>query len=478
MEFLLQPWKHQLDTIKECENRNFYALFMEMGTGKTGTAINILRQKCLKEKKLLKTLILTPLITTSNWKKEFSMHSKIKDVVILEGSQKKRIQQIAEVGEKACVFISNHECMAVMKDLVAEFYKYKFDFLILDEAHRFKSGTSKRTKEMIKLSDTIQYKFILSGTPILNSPMDLFPQFRIMCGGWPEEYGFEKNFFAFRAKYFYDKNAGMPSHVHFPNWQIRPSSFEELNKKLYKHAVRVTKEECLDLPDEVEEIYEVELSDEQRKHYEEMREDFVTYIESEACVAQLAITKALRLQQIASGFIKLENGEVKKFKDTPRHEALKNFLENITSSAKVIVWAVFKENYEQIKEVCDELKLKYVEVHGDIPNAEKFKNVDAFNNNPDITVFIGHPGSGGIGINLVSATYSIFYSRNFSLGDFLQAKARNHRGGQLKKVTHIHISAKNTLDEQVTKMLANKIEISEKILFDYIKGMSNAKNNC
>jgi non-specific serine/threonine protein kinase len=133
------------------------------------------------------------------------------------------------------------------------------------------------------------------------------------------------------------------------------------------------------------------------------------------------------------------------------------------------VWSVFKENYTQIKEVCDELKLKYVEVHGEISNEQKFENVDKFNNDNQIRVFIGHPGSGGIGINLVSSTYSIFYSRSFNLGDYLQAKARNHRGGQTKKVTHIHLSTKNSLDEKITNALANKIELSEKLLIDLAK---------
>lgn len=470
MEYKIELWFHQKKAIEIARGRNAYALFFEMGTGKTATAINILREKCKAKKKLLKTLVLAPLITLDNWKREFGMHSQIKDITILKGSQKDRIKQFKK-HPGPHVFITNHECMAVMKDLVLEFHDWNPEHLIVDESHKYKDGTSKRTKALIKLADKIPSKNILTGTPVLNSAMDLFSQYRIMLGGFPESYGIEKNFLTWRSHYFYDKNAAMPGHVHFPDWRIRPESFERLNKKIYEHGMRVTKEECLDLPDEVEEIYDVELSDEQKRHYEEMREDFITYIDSKACVAQLALTKALRLQQIASGFIKLEDETIKRFKKTPRQEALRELLSNLCPQHKVIVWAVFKENYEQIKEICEELKLKYVEVHGDISNAEKFENVDKFNSDNSISVFIGHPGSGGIGINLVSSTYSIFYSRSFSLGDYLQARARNHRGGQTKKVTHIHISAKMTLDETVTNMLYNKIEMSEKLLIDSIKGM-------
>lgn len=469
MEYLIQPWKHQLDAIEKFKSRKFYALFFSMGTGKSGTAINMLRQKCAKEKRHLKTLIFTPLITCQNWKREFAMHSRLTNITILDGPQKDRIKKFKEKSKEPHIFITNHEALAVMKDLIYEMHLWRSEFLIVDESHRFKDMTSKRTKELVRLADNIEYKLILTGTPILNSPLDIFAQYRVLCGGFPEDYGYERNFFSFRARYFYDKNAGMPSHVHFPDWQIRPESYKLLNEKIYKHGMRVTKEECLDLPDELEEIYEVDMTDEQRKHYNAMRDEFITYIESDACVAQLAITKALRLQQIASGFIKLENGEIIRFKKTPRQEALKEFLATLTKEHKVIVWSVFKENYDQIKDICNELKLNYVEVHGDIPNEQKFENVDKFNNDKEIRVFIGHPGSGGIGINLVSSTYSIFYSRSFNLGDYLQAKARNHRGGQTKKVTHIHLSTKDSLDEKITKALANKIEISEKILIDLAK---------
>lgn len=468
MEEITKLWDHQRYVVNLCKDKNSFALFMGVGVGKTATVINILRQKCTKEKRLLKTLVLAPLITVNNWKREMGMHSKIKDVTILEGSQKDRIKQFKKHSTGPHVFVTNHQTMAVMKDLVKEFHDWGIEFLIVDEIHLYKDGTSKRTKALIKLSDTIKYKFGLTGTAILNSPMDIFSQFRILFGGFPMPYGMEKNFLTWRSHFFYDKNSGMGSHVYFPNWQIRPESYEKLNAVIQKYSYRISKEECLDLPDEVEEIYDVELSDEQRRVYEEMRKDFISYVDSSVCVAQLALTKALRLMQITSGFVKLEDGTIKRFDKTPRQEALKELLSSIPD--KIVVWSVFKENYSQIKEVCEELKLSYVECHGDIPNEEKFKNVDTFNNDPNCRVFIGHAASGGIGINLVSSNYSIFYSRNFSLGEYLQAKARIHRAGQKRKVTHLNLSAKLTLDETVTKALANKLDVSNKLLIDTIRG--------
>jgi SNF2 family DNA or RNA helicase len=350
--------------------------------------------------------------------------------------------------------------MAVMPELHATLMVHNMEILICDESHKCKDTKSKRTQKVIELADRARFKYLLSGTPVLNTPMDIFSQYRIMDGG--ETFG--KNVWAFRAQYFYDNNAGMPKEKYFPDWRVRPGALDEMNRLIYEKAMRMTKEECMDLPPFVEQTVFVGMLPEQKKAYEEMKKQFVTYINDKACVATLALTKALRLQQIVSGFIKLEDGEEIKMKKNPRQEALKELLEDLTLEHKVLVWAVFKENYAQIRAVCEELKIKYVEVHGDIPNAEKFKNVDSFNSDKDIRVFIGHPGSGGIGLTLICSTYSIFYSRSFSLEQSIQAEARNHRGGQTRKVTRIDLVCADTIDELVLQKLKDKEELGEKIL--------------
>lgn len=164
----------------------------------------------------------------------------------------------------------------------------------------------------------------------------------------------------------------------------------------------------------------------------------------------------------------LAGGERKnyKIKDNPRALALREVLDEITPANKVIVWAVFKENYNDIREVCEKLKLKYVEVHGGVSQKDKMLAVDSFNDDPSVSVLIGHPGSGGIGINLVSASYSVFYSRSFSLEYDIQAEARNYRGGSEihDKVTRIDLLTQGTIDELVLKSLASKQNIGYQVL--------------
>jgi SNF2 family DNA or RNA helicase len=208
---------------------------------------------------------------------------------------------------------------------------------------------------------------------------------------------------------------------------------------------------------------EVELSPEQKRLYKSMERDFIAFLEDsdKAIVAQLAITKTLRMRQILSGFIKTDDDKITLLKRTPREAALEELLEEITGEHKVLVWSVFKAEYEIIRKVCKRLKLPFVEAHGGISNKAKYEAVEAFNTDPKVRVFIGHPGALGIGINLVASSYSIYYSRDYSLEQRDQSQARNYRGGseQHESITHIDIVAKETIDEVILKSLENKTNI-------------------
>ncbi len=471
MEFLVKPWAHQLTAIERAKDTKGFALFFEQGTGKTGTCINIIRGKFKEHGRILRTLILCPPIVVDNWKREFKLHSKIdpRDVVPLTGPGAKRLAKFQnECLDQNKIVITNYEAL-LMKDLFQALKAWTPEIMVLDESHKCKAMSSKRTKLAVELSDLVAYKYILSGTPVLNTPMDVFAQFRILDGGRT----FGKSFFPFRNHYFWDKNAGMPQGKYFPDWRIKPGALDEINEKIYTSGMRVEKKDCLDLPPLVRQRIMIDLSSEQKRHYESMKKDFITFVGTEACTAQLAITKALRLQQIVSGFMKLddEDGTEIRMKENPRQDALHELLEELTPNHKVIVWAVFKDNYEQIREVCKKLGVGFVEVHGEISAKVRVENVDAFSQDPKVRVFIGHPGSGGIGINLVSASYSIFYSRSFSLENDLQAEARNHRGGSEihERVTRIDLVAKNTIDEAILERLEQKQQVSDRVLRDIAK---------
>lgn len=465
-------WEHQRAAVERAKNVSGYALLQEMGTGKTATACNILRQKWREAGSLVSTLILAPPIVLENWRRELLAHTDVpKDrIVVLSGTGKKRLEALDRAMKlygTRFVAITNYEGL-LMAPLYANLLeRWRPQCLVVDESHRCKDIKARRTKLAIQLADQADLcRLILTGTPVLNSPMDLFSQYRIMDRG--EALG--KNFFVFRASYFVDRNAYMPKQKYFPDWRPTEDGMERLNKVIQRTASRVEKKDCLDLPPLVRKTIEVELSPEQRKLYDAMKTDFVAYLGDKACVAQLAITKALRLQQIVSGHVPLEGEQgdisVRDLADTPRESALRELLGEIAPYHKVIVWTVFRHSYGVVRRVASDLDLPFVEVHGEVGPSAKQAAVDAFERDPKVRVLIGHPGSGGIGVNLVAASYSIFYSRSFSLENDLQAEARNYRGGSHihEKVTRIDLVARNTIDETVLNALQAKSQMSVELL--------------
>lgn len=475
----MQPlWKHQIETIELAKTKASFGLLHEAGTGKTRTMIEIFRQKCADKNLLLKTLILCPQVVMNNWRSEILKFSKISgdDIVLLTGSGKNRLELLMwHTGHAKTprVFIANYETL-LMPEVYKHFLGYGLECIIADESHRIKSHNSKRTKALLQLAKPVPHKFILTGTPVLQSPLDLFSQFLFLDGG--ETFSpVGSNFFAFRNHFFFNKNAGAPSHVSWPDWRIRPGATDEISARIKRITTHYKKSECLDLPPMVYKTIPVELSAEQRRHYDMMKKNFITFLEDKACTAQLAITKALRLQQIVSGFIQLEGEEsVVQLKDNPRLAALEDIIEDlvIESGRKVIIWACWRENYKQISEMLDRKKVSYVQAHGEIPQRLRQKAIDDFCKDGGASVFIGNQGAAGIGINLVEAGYAIYYSRNFSLEHDIQSEARNYRGGSEKlheSVTRIDLVANGTIDESILQALASKQEVGDKVLRDMAK---------
>jgi len=476
-KYKIQPWAHQLAAITRARDYDGFALFFEMGCGKSSTLVNILRERYTKNGGLYKTLIICPIIVVENWRREFIAHSHIlpKKIITLTGYGAQKAIDLRNNSNSANIFITNYEAFQ-NEEFFAACKAYGFEVIACDESHKIKDIQTKRAKKVIELGKTARFKYILSGSPVLNSPMDLFSQYKFLDNG--ETFG--DNFFVFRSTYLYDANAHIPKAKYFPAWKIRPKSLEAINKKMEAKSMRIKKIDCLDLPPLVREVLYVDLSADQLDAYTEMKEDFISYVGGAACVAQLAITKALRMMQILSGFATVEDPDSPtgkrnlRFDTSPRLDAMKELLKEITPNHKVIIWACWRENFKAIKEVLDFLHIKHVEVHGEHSAKEKVRAVDTFNEDYEYRVLLGNPSACGTGVNLTAASYAIYFSRNFSLEQDIQSEARNHRGGSEvhDKITRIDLVAKDTIDELIVKRLHEKQVMGETILGD-IKGALN-----
>lgn len=464
-EKLIELWQHQEKAVKRAKSLNQFALFFEPGTGKTITTCQILCDKFHKHRRILNTLVLTPPVVIEQWERElhkFSDQIPKGLVMPLTGPNWKRLRFLED--NLKCgynvIAITNYEAL-YNKQLFDKFMDFA-EVLVCDESSKLKEHSSKRSKLAQKIADKCKYRYILSGTPILSSSMDIYQQFRILDNG--ETFG--SSFWIFRREYFEDKNASWKgNHNYFPKWEERPETKKKIAEKIAPLSMHIKKEDAIDLPELVRKEVFVGMSPEQNKAYTEMRDFFVTVVQDRTAAAQLVLTKLLRLQQIVSGFLKFDDDTEREFYECPRIDALGELLEEIAPVDKIIVWAVFKRNYQMIRRLCEKLRLPYVELTGE--TEDKPENIHIFNNDPSIRVMIANQQAGGIGVNLVAAGTAIFYSKNYSLESDIQAEARNFRGGSIelhKKVTRIDLCTKGTIDEVINSAIKEKLSGSNEIL--------------
>lgn len=464
MEYFVKPYKHQEDLLEMSRNMSNIAVLWGLGCGKTGGMILVLRDKFNTERRIMRTLIIGPVSILYGWRNELLKFSRIPDQMIAVLTAKERKKE-----HKEPIRIVNYDAL-VKKDFLEILLEFKPEIIVFDETQLIKNPTAKRTKACIALSKLARFRFLLTGTPIAKNTLDLFSQW--MCLDQGETLG--RNFFVFRGSYFQDRNASFArSANYFPNWQPIPALYPVLLEKIHQKAIVVKKEEVLDLPPRIEVDKFIELTDEQKVLYKKLKEEFIAYVEEldasgqpKAVVAQLAITKLIRLRQLLSGFLVLDDGTTLLLKQNPRLDALEEVLEEVADNYKVIVWCVFKEEYKMISSLCSRLKLGYVMVHGTIDADQKQLNIDAFQTDPNVRVLIGNRKSAGTGTNMQAAAYSVDYSKTYSLLEFLQAKDRNYRGGSEihEQIVNVTITAQGTIDEEALKALKDKKEISDMVL--------------
>ncbi len=457
------------------EDLNGYAFLADVGTGKTATAITILRYLNMKLGENMRTVIVGPSVVIHNWKNEIARYCLKKNELgpvypLSESSKRKAIMKDLVDKRAYGVVITNYESFD-NEDFAKMVDKWGPTVFVCDELHRIKSYKSKRAKTIVGIASVVPYRLGLTGSAILNSPMDIFQQWKFIDQG--EAFG--TNFFNFRNLYFYDANAKWAGKQnYFPKFEPIESKFPELSAKIKRSSIRVVKSETLDLPPYIEKTLKLEMSPKQKKIYAQMEKDFIAFVETEdkpvAVVAQLALTKALRLMQIASGFAATDTGIELPLGDNPKLDALEKILED-NEDASVIVWCSFKANYKAIGERLTKLKISHVFLTGEQNAQEKQLSIDLFQR-AESRVIIANRKAGGIGVNLTTASLSVVFSRNFSLEEEIQSDGRNYRGGSQihANITKINLICEGTIEEKIVEALSNKQSISN-IILDLKKDM-------
>lgn len=445
-------YEHQKKAAKMGTILDNIALLMEQGTGKTLSAIAIATHRYLKGQ-MRKLLIIAPKSVLPEWARQFEEHTDLSyEAHVVEGKKDKKVRLIKDWDPQRNlkVLVINYESVWRLEK---ELLKWAPDMVICDESQKIKNARAKQSKSVTKIGSKAKYRLILTGTPVTQNPLDFFSQYKFLD---PSIFG--NNFVQFRDRY-----AVMGG---FNNYQvIRFQNLEELAEKAHSIAYRVTKEEALDLPEEVHQNLYAELEPEAEKRYREMEEDSVLKLEGETVTAPIVLTQLMKLQQIAGGFIKTEEGTVVQVSNA-KLNILKEAIEDLvlTYNKKVVIFARFIPEIEAISEMLTKMKIRHHTLTGGTKNRGEL--IRDFQNNSNTKVFVINPKAGGTGITLTAADTAIFYSKDYSLEAYLQAMARIHRIGQKNKVTYIHILAKGTVDEAVTERLNNKQDLANLVVDD------------
>ena len=452
-------WSHQQKALEIAGDK--FALFFDPGTGKSRTALELLK-RANKSGWVRKIIIIAPLNVVRNWEDEIVTYFNAPYKTFLIGGQTKD-KKIKILKEFAAAKVQQHNLFLIINIAVLQSEPFvnimlesKTDFIIVDESHNFKTYNSSQTKGLLRLCKglSVKYLYLLTGTPAPNGEMDLWSTFYLLDKT-------KDTFFVWRKKHFEDKNErrrGMNSY--WPEYVVKESSKKAFAEVLATCSLSAHKNEVLDLPELLRTNIYCEMSKEQARHYETMLEYlFAIDKDGNELDASNVLVRTLRLQQIIAGFLGNEP-----IKGNNRIKALQEAI-NLTQGEQFLIWTIFRATYRSISECLDDLGITHRFLTGDQTAEERYENMNLFQSGT-VKALIAHPKAGGVGVNLTAASYSIHYSKSFSLTDDLQAEARNYRGGSERhnRITRIDIITPKTVDEQITIALREKKSVQDFIL--------------
>lgn len=461
--FKTKPYQHQKNAVGLAARAGRFGLFMEMGTGKTKSAIDW-ASLLMQRGAIGGALILCPKAVVLNWEREIGTHSPLpaaqRMVCSIRGTAKQKERALEQGWHMASFFITNYATLLSDLDF-AQLVTRKRLAIILDESTNIKTPTAKTTKAAHQLKDLTQYKLLLSGSPITQGPLDAFSQF----GFLDHKITGHHNFFSFKAEYAVMGGFQAREVVGYKN-------LERLAARLAPFNYRVLKKDCLDLPDKIYQTIEVEAGPKQREAYNSMRDESIVELGDFSVAAPVTLTRMLRLQQITAGFLpKLDEfgKEIGTHEfESPKLDAAEELVNQaVEGGQKVIVWCRFIREIEALAKRLEGHGV--VSYYGAVSDDQRQANVDAFQTDPNVKVFIGQIQTGGIAITLTAASVEIYVTNTFALVDRLQSEDRAHRIGQKRNVTIIDLVVKGTLDAYVLRTLRDKKSLADVITGDNLR---------
>ena len=457
-----KPYEHQRNALNESAEKNNWAYFMEMGTGKTKVTIDNIAFLYL-QRKITSVLIIAPKSVYTNWESEIETHMPevLKHNIFKWNIDKPKDFHKMNESKDLKIFLINVEALSTKRgfEACADYLKKnKLNFVTLDESTTIKNRSAKRTKNILSLSKVSHIKRILTGSPITKSPLDLFTQCAFLS---PELLGFH-SYLAFRNRYaeMTDIPVGSGRYISIPKYYKR---LDELEGKMRSFATRIRKDQCLDLKPKVRSKRYIELEGDGKKIYERLKHHALAIVEDSTISFSNKLTEIIKLHQVCNGFTKNDDGEIMQL-----HKSKLNALDEILeeTDGKVIIWANYLYNIHEIK---DFLTKKYGEdstvcIYGAVNVEDRQDAVKRIQEDEKTRFLVANPTTGGFGLTLTACNTVIYFSNNYNLEVRMQSEDRAHRLGQKGTVVYIDIVARGTLDEAIMKSLTSKGQIAAKTL--------------
>ena len=442
-------WHHQLLAFGFGRRVDACLLGMEMGCGKSLDAVTLVVYWGCKT-----VLVLCPRSVMGVWRREFEKHAaRSVRVFIAENGTVKRKRDdaalfMAQPTTDMGVVVINYE--SAWREPFGDWALGRtWDAVIADESHRIAAHDSIQSKWCARLGLKAKRRLCLTGTPLTQSPLSLFGQFRFLDPGlvgtsWTH----------FNNRYATHNNPSIPQMVTGYKNQA------ELADRMKLVTFRCRAEDVLDLPDKHHIERRFALSPAAMRVYRQLEEELIAEVDGGVVTVPNALVKLVRLSQVCSGYLPLdETKEVKEIDDS-KIEVLQELLEDMDQREPVVVFCRFRQDLAKLADLAEKLGRRYGEQSGSRKDALDDKAMMR----EDIDLAGVQIASGGLGVDFTRARYAVYYSIGQSLVEYKQSIARLHRPGQTRRVTYYHLIAENTVDVLAYKALERNQEIVDAVL--------------
>lgn len=435
---MLKLYKHQEIALSYLRTNDFFALFMEQGTGKTIPSLCRIRD-LLRSGAISESLVVAPKSALGAWERDIELFNVVDQEILRSSITLINYDKVWRGGDKS------------------PYYK-KYGCIILDEAHLIKNRSSQRSKFLLKLACKADYRYILTGTPIGNGQLENIWSLYCFLDPYLERGRVYSRIFGGSYQVFQDRYCIL-------NMYHKPSSYihvKELQEIINEYSYRVKKIDCLDLPEKLpDEVIKVDQA-EPRLYKKLAAESAILEYE---ILAENPLSRLVKLRQLCSGHIKNEDQLIEVGNN--KIPILQEIIEGYPEDKKLIIFAEFKYSIGKISELLRKMKVRFVTLDGD----QKDKTIwRKFQNDKRIRVIVCQYQTAAAGIDLFASDTIIYYEPTLRSNILEQSRDRIHRTGQKEKCSYIHLLTKGTVEVDIYRALAGYSDFSEALFTRYMEG--------